>query len=83
MNSIWPRHEGYTVFLSPDKKKAALVDMADEEVTMVLNREEKKLEYIHPVTLRGMKVLGISSENMEAILGKMEVKKSGEGDPVS
>jgi len=71
MRGLWPWREGYTIFESPDRKLVAQVDMTDEEVTMIYNREEKKIEYIHPVTERGMKITGITKEQMEAVMGKM------------
>jgi len=71
MRGLWPWREGYTVFESPDRKLVAQVDMTDEEVTLIYNREEKKIEYIHPVTERGMKITGITREQMEAGMRKM------------
>jgi len=38
---------------------------------MIYNREEKKIEYIHPVTERGMKRVGITREQLEAGMAKM------------
>ncbi len=71
MMGLWPGREGYTIFESPDRKLSAQVDMTDEEVTMIYNREEKKIEYIHPVTERGMKRVGITREQLEAGMAKM------------
>ena len=72
MRGLWSWREGYTVFESPDRKLVAQVDMSDEEVTLIYNREEKKIEYIHPVTERGMKIMGITREQMEATMGEDE-----------
>lgn len=72
MRGLWPWREGYTLFESPDRKMIAQVDMTDEEVTMIWNREEKKIEYIHPVTELGMKITGVTKEQMEATMGKIE-----------
>jgi len=69
---IWPWREGYTVFESPDRKMVAQVDMTDEEVVLIYNREEKKIEYIHPVTKLGMKRTGVTREQLEAVMGKIE-----------
>jgi len=69
---LWPWREGYTLFESPDRKMIAQVDMTDEEVTMIWNREKKKIEYIHPVTELGMKITGVTKEQMEATMGKIE-----------
>jgi len=69
---IWSWREGYTVFESPDRKMVAQVDMTDEEVVLIYNREEKKIEYIHPVTKLGMKRTGVTREQLEAVMGKIE-----------
>ncbi len=58
----------YTILLSPDKKRVAQVHLQDDEVSMIFNREEKKIEYIHPITLVGMKRVGITKEDMGRIL---------------
>jgi hypothetical protein len=71
MKGLWPWREGYTVFESPDRKMVAQVDMTDEEVVLIYNREEKKIEYIHPVTELGMKRTGITREQLEAGMAKM------------
>ena len=71
MDSIFPWREGYTLFVSPDQNRLALVDMGDDEVTMIWNRSEKKIEYIHPVTEQGMKKLGITSDQL-AGMGEAE-----------
>ena len=62
----------YTVLMSPDKTKIAQVDLRDDEVVMIFNREEKKIEYIHPVTERGMRIVGVTKEQMEATMGEGE-----------
>lgn len=71
MKGLWPWREGYTIFESPDRKMVAQVDMTDEEVVLIYNREEKKIEYIHPVTELGMKRTGITREQLEAGMKKM------------
>jgi len=76
MRGLWPWREGYTVFESPDRKRSAQVDMTDEEVAMIYNREEKKIEYIHPVTELGMKRTGITREQLEAMTRKMNEEAS-------
>ena len=67
MESIFPWREGYSLFVSPDKKRIAMVDMGDDEVTVIWNRRDKKIEYIHPVTERGMKRLGITFEQLSGM----------------
>lgn len=67
MESIFPWREGYSLFVSPDKKRIAQVDMGDDEVTVIWNRSDKKIEYIHPVTERGMKRLGITFEQLSVM----------------
>jgi len=57
--------KGYGMFLSPDETKIAQVDMNDEDVTMIWDRTEKKFEYIHPITKKGMEIVGITPENLE------------------
>ena len=79
MRGLWPWREGYTVFESPDRKRAAQVDMTDEEVTLIYNREKKKIEYIHPTTELGMKRTGITREQMEAVMGKKNKGASSGG----
>ena len=76
MRGLWPWREGYTVFESPDRKMVAQVDMTDEEVTLIYNREEKKIEYIHPVTELGMKRVGITREQLETGMAKMNEEAS-------
>ncbi len=66
MKSIFPWREGYSLFISPDKKRIAQVDLGDDEVTVIWNRSDKKIEYIHPVTERGMKRLGITFEQLSS-----------------
>jgi len=51
--------------------------MTDEEVAMIYNREKKKIEYIHPVTERGMKITGVTREQLEAVTRKMNEGASG------
>ena len=68
---LWAWREGYTLFECPDRKMIAQVDMTDEEVTMIYNREKRKIEFIHPVTERGMKITGVTREQLEAVMGKM------------
>ena len=53
------------MFLSPDETKIAQVDMNDEDVTMIWDRTGKKFEYIHPITKKGMEIIGITPENLE------------------
>lgn len=81
MRGLWPWREGYTVFLSPDKQRVAQVDMTDEAVAMIFNRKERKIEYIHPVTELGMKITGITKEQMEAIMRKSDEKEEGRWQP--
>lgn len=69
--SIWSWSAGYTVFVSPDKKRVAQVEMTNEAVSLIFNREERRIEYIHPITARGMKRLGITKEMMERVLGNV------------
>lgn len=56
----------YAAFLSPDKTKLAQVHLEDREITLIFNRETKKIEYIHPTTLEGMKAVGATIETLEA-----------------
>ena len=68
-----PESAGYTVFMSPDKKLVAQVEMTTEAVSLIFNRETKKIEYIHPITLLGMKRVGMDKlvlKQMERILGR-------------
>lgn len=51
--------------MSLDKKRLAPVDMTDEDVVLIWNRETRKIEYIHPTTERGMKIMGVTKEMME------------------
>ena len=76
MRAFGPEREGYTILESPDRKLVAQVDMTDEEVVMIYNREEKKIEYIHPVTELGMKRTGITREQLEAGMAKMNEEAS-------
>lgn len=78
--SIRPESEGYTVFMSPDKKRVAQVEMSKEEVTLIFNRETKKIEYIHPITLLGMERIGVAKlvlKQMERVLGRAYEKEEG------
>ena len=44
---------------------------------MIFNREEKRIEYIHPITAVGMKRVGVTKEDMEDILGAAYEKEEG------
>ena len=71
--SIRSESKGYTVFMSPDEKRVAQVEMSTEEVTLIFNRETKKIEYLHPTTLLGMKRVGMDKlllRQMERKLGR-------------
>lgn len=68
MSGLFPG-SSYTVLMSPDKTKMAQVDLRDDEVVMIFNREEKKIEYVHPVTELGMRIVGVTKEQMEAAWG--------------
>ncbi len=74
MPSIRPESAGYTVFMSPDKKRVAQVEMTTEAVSIIFNRETKKIEYIHPITLRGMERIG-DVKLIERILGRAYEKE--------
>jgi hypothetical protein len=71
--SIWSWRKGYSVFISPDGNRVAQVDMSDEEVSLIFNRETKKMEYLHPTTIIGMKAAGVTKEWLEGILAKSGV----------
>lgn len=71
----------YTLLISPDKKRVAQVHLQDDEVSMIFNREEKKIEYIHPITAIGMKKVGVTKKDMEQILGTAYEKEEGGGQP--
>ena len=73
--SIWSWSAGYTVFMSPDKKRVAQVEMTHEAVSLIFNREEQKIEYIHPITALGMKRVGVTKEMLERILGRAYEKE--------
>ena len=69
-----PESAGYTVFMSPDEKRVAQVEMTTEAVSIIFNRETKKIEYIHPITLLGMKRVGMDKlvlRQMERILARV------------
>ncbi len=71
--SLRPESAGYTVFMSPDEKLVAQVEMTTEDVSIIFNRETGKIEYIHPITLLGMKRVGMDKlllRQMERILGR-------------
>ncbi len=72
VSSIFPSRAGYTIFVSPDKQRLAQVDMGDEEVALIWNRSEQKIEYIHPVTERGLKRLGITFDQLSGMMGDLE-----------
>ena len=79
-----PESAGYTVFMSPDKKLVAQVEMTTEDVSIIFNRETGKIEYIHPITLLGMKRVGLDKlvlKQMERILGRAYEKEEGGGQP--
>ena len=71
-----PESAGYTVFMSPDKKLVAQVEMTTEAVSIIFNRETGKIEYIHPITLLGMKRVGVTKEDMGGILGRAYEKEA-------
>ena len=56
--------KGYGMFLSPDETKIAQVDMNDDDVTMIWDRPGKKFEYVHPITRKGMDIIGITPESL-------------------
>lgn len=66
----------YALLISPDKKRVAQVHLQDEEVSMIFNREEKKIEYLHPKTAIGMERVGITKEDMEVILRRAYEKEA-------
>ncbi len=71
--SIRPESAGYTVFMSPDKKRVAQVEMTTEAVSLIFNRQTKKIEYIHPITRLGMERIGVAKlvlKQMERVLGR-------------
>jgi len=57
--------KGYGIFLSPDETKIAHVDMNDDDVTMIWDRTGKKFEYVHPITRKGMDIIGLTPEHLE------------------
>ena len=73
--SIWPGGAGYTVFMSPDEKRVAQVEMTNEDVSIIFNREEQKMEYIHPITALGMKRVGVTKEMLERVLRRAYEKE--------
>ncbi len=75
MPSIRPESKGYTVFISPDEKRIAQVEMTTEAVSIIFNRETGKIEYIHPITLLGMKKVGVAKEDVGGILGRAYEKE--------
>jgi len=56
--------KGYGIFLSSDETKIAQVDMNDDDVTIIWDRIGKKFEYVHPITKRGMDLVGITPEDL-------------------
>ena len=73
-----PESAGYTVFMSPDGKRVAQVEMTTEAVSIIFNRETKKIEYIHPITLLGMERIGVAKlvlKQMERALGRLYEKE--------
>jgi len=65
-----PESAGYTVFMSPDEKRVAQVEMTTEAVSIIFNRETRRIEYIHPITTVGMERMGVTREMMERMLGR-------------
>ena len=55
----------YALLRSPDRKRVAQVDMSDDEVSLIFNIEEGKLEYTHPKTALGMMHVGVTKEQLE------------------
>jgi hypothetical protein len=81
--SIRSESAGYTVFISPDEKRVAQVEMTTEAVALIFNRETKKIEYIHPLTRRGMERIGVAElvlKQMERILGRAYEKEEAKGE---
>ncbi len=56
--------KGYGMFLSPDETKIAQVDMNNDDVTIIWDRLGKKFEYVHPITRKGMDIIGITPESL-------------------
>lgn len=78
-----PESAGYTVFISPDKKRVAQVEMTTEAVSIIFNRETKKVEYVHPITRLGMERMGVAElvlKQMERILGRAYEKEEAKGE---
>lgn len=78
MPSVRPESKGYTAFISPDEKRVAQVEMTTEAVTLIFNRETGKIEYIHPLTRRGMERIGVAKlvlKQMERALGRAYEKE--------
>ena len=71
--SIRSESAGYTVFMSPDEKLVAQVEMTTEAVSIIFNRETRRIEYVHPITRLGMERVGgakLVLKQMERILGR-------------
>jgi len=60
--------KGYGIFISPDETKIAQVDMKDDDVTMIWDREGKRFDYVHPVTKKGMDLFGVTPEQAEKMI---------------
>ena len=74
------RGSNYTILKSPDGKRIAQVHLNDGEVSIIFNREEKKVEYIHSATVLGMKRVGVTKEMMERMLGRAYEKEEAKGE---
>ncbi|KKK57410.1 hypothetical protein LCGC14_3054740 [marine sediment metagenome] len=61
------------MFMSPDEKLVAQVEMTTEAVSIIFNRETRRIEYVHPITRLGMERVGgakLVLKQMERILGR-------------
>lgn len=58
----------YQTYVSPDGKKVAHIHLDDEEVVIIIERKTGDVIYIHPITLEGLKKVGMSVEEFKEIM---------------
>lgn len=63
-----PFGNNYKAYISPNRKKMANVDPKTGEVTIIFHRETHDILYIHPISARGMRRLGLTEEDFKRIL---------------
>lgn len=73
MGHTTPLGSDYEIYISPDRKQLANVHMDDGEVGIIVERKTSKIIYIHPTTLRGMRMLGVTEEEFQRLIKKYGV----------